>query len=96
MKTYKYEGEAQLIPIEQIHPSRMTGRKEPKLPRLQKARDELAAGVVIHPIALFNYNGEFLLAHGMHRYTAAKEAGLTHVPCVFWTSAWAINRDDWY
>jgi len=28
----------------------------------------------------------------MHRYVAAKEAGLTHLPCVFWESAWASTR----
>jgi ParB-like chromosome segregation protein Spo0J len=95
MHTYRYEGTATLIPIGLIHPSKMSGRKEPKLPRLQKARDELAAGMTIAPIAIFDHDGEYLLADGMHRYTAAKEAGLTHLPCVFWTSAWPINRDDW-
>jgi ParB-like chromosome segregation protein Spo0J len=95
VKTYPYRGEATLIPIAQIHPSRMTSRKEPKLPRLQKAREELASGAAIRPVAVFHHNGEYLLADGMHRYVAAKEAGLTHLPCVFWQSAWGINRDEW-
>jgi ParB-like chromosome segregation protein Spo0J len=95
MRTYNYPGDTMLIPIEQIHPSKMTGRKEPKLPRLEKAREELASGGAIAPIALFCHNGEYLLADGMHRYTAAKEAGLTHLPCVLWESAWSINREEW-
>lgn len=95
MKTYTHTGPAALIPIEKIRPSRMTGRKEPKLPRLQKARDELASGVPIAPVAVFHYNGEYLLADGMHRYTAAREAGLTHLPCEFWEPAWGVNRDEW-
>lgn len=70
MKTYHYRGEATLIPIEQIRPSKMTGRKEPKLPRLQKACEELASGAAIEPVAVFDHNGEYLLADGMHRYTA--------------------------
>jgi ParB-like chromosome segregation protein Spo0J len=84
-----------LIAIEQIHPSKMTGRKEPKLPRLQKARDELVAGIEIAPVAVFDHEGEYLLADGMHRYIAAKEKGLTHLPCVFWDSVRALNRDEW-
>lgn len=95
MKTYCYRGEATLLPIEQIHPSKMTGRKDPKLPRLEKAREELASGAPIAPIALFRHGGEYLLADGMHRYTAAKEAGLTHLPCVFWESAWSNDRKEW-
>jgi ParB-like chromosome segregation protein Spo0J len=95
VKTYHYRGEATLIPIEQIRPSKMTGRKEPKLPRLQKACEELASGAAIEPVAVFDHNGEYLLADGMHRYTAAKEAALTHLPCVFWESVWSINRDEW-
>lgn len=95
MKTYRYKGEAVLLPIGELRPSRMTGRKDPKLPRLQAARDELAAGAVIAPVAVFHHNGEYLLADGMHRYTAAKEAGLTHLPCVFTEAAWGINRDEW-
>ena len=73
----------------------MTGRKDPKLPRLEKAREELASGDEIAPIALFPHDGEYLLADGMHRYTAALEAGLTHLPCVFWESVRGINRTDW-
>jgi ParB-like chromosome segregation protein Spo0J len=96
VKTYRYVGDAQLILIEQIRPSKMTGRREPKLPRLENARDELASGAAIAPISLFEHNGEYLLADGMHRYTAAREAGLTHLPCVFWDSVGPINRDDWY
>lgn len=95
MKTYRYVGDAQLIPIEQIHPSKMSGRKEPKLPRLEKARGELASGAAIAPIAIFDHNGEYLLADGMHRYTAALEAGLTHLPCEFWEPAWPISREEW-
>ena len=49
MKTYHYHGEATLVPIGQIHPTKMTGRKEPKLPRLEKAREELASGAAIAP-----------------------------------------------
>jgi ParB-like chromosome segregation protein Spo0J len=77
MKTHHYEGEATLIPIEQILPSKMTGRMDPKLPRLDKAREELASGTAIARVALFRHDGEYLLADGMHRYTAAMEAGLT-------------------
>jgi ParB-like chromosome segregation protein Spo0J len=95
VKTYPHTGQATLLPIEQIRPSKMTGRKEPKLPRLQKAREELASGATIAPVALFHYNGEYLLADGMHRYTVANEAKLTHLPCVFWEPAWGINRDEW-
>lgn len=95
MKTYSYVGEATLVPIEQIHPSKMTGRKDPKLPRLAKARNELASGAAIAPIAVFLHDGQYLLADGMHRYTAAKEAGLTHLPCVFWEAAWSINPEEW-
>jgi hypothetical protein len=95
MKTYHYRGEATLVPIERIHPSKMTGRKDPKLPRLERAREELASGDAIAPIALFRHNGEYLLADGMHHYTAAQEAGLTHLPCVFWESVWSINRGEW-
>jgi ParB-like chromosome segregation protein Spo0J len=95
VKTYSYEGEAELIAIEHIRPSRMLGRKEPKLPRLKRAREELAAGAVLAPVAVFRHNGEYLLADGMHRYTVAKEAGLTHLPCVFWDPAWSINRGEW-
>lgn len=95
MRTYPCTEDATLIPVGQIHPSKMSGRKEPTLPRLQKTREELKAGAAIGPIALFRHNGEYLLADGMHRYTAAKEAGLTHLPCVFWESVWEINRDDW-
>jgi ParB-like chromosome segregation protein Spo0J len=96
VRTYSYSGKALLIPIEQIHPSKMNGRKEPKLPRLETARRDLALGVEIAPVAVFDFNGEYLLADGMHRYMAAREAGLTHLPCVFWESAWSIIRDDWY
>lgn len=95
LKTYSCTEHATLIPVEKIHPSKMSGRKEPKLPRLQKAREELMSGAKIGPIALFDHNGEYLLADGMHRYTAAKEAGLTHLPCVFWDSVWGVNRDEW-
>lgn len=87
-------GEATLVPIDQIHPSKMMGREEPKLPRLQKAREELASGAAIAPVAVFYHYGEYLLADGMHRYTAAKEMGLTHLPCVFWESAWTISREE--
>jgi ParB-like chromosome segregation protein Spo0J len=92
MTTYIYEGEAQLIPIQSIRPVKLVKRG---LPRLQEIRDLMAAGKPLPPIALFNREGELLLADGMHRYTAALEAGLTHVPCVFWESVWPINRDDW-
>lgn len=95
MRTYRYQGEATVIPIEEIRPSKMTGRKEPKLPRLDKAREELASDAVIAPVAVFHHGGEYLLADGMHRYTAAIEAGLTHLPCVFWEPVWGINRDEW-
>jgi len=95
MKTYHYRGEATLVPIEQIHPTKMTGRKDPKLPRLEKAREELASGSAIAPIALFRHDGEYLLADGMHRYAAALEAGLTHLRCVFCESAWNIHRGEW-
>lgn len=95
VKTYPCMEQATLIPFEKIHPSKMSGRKEPKLPRLKKAREELISGAAISPIALFHHNGEYLLADGMHRYTAAKEAGLTHLPCVFWESVRDINRDEW-
>lgn len=65
------------------------------LPRLEDRRAEMMAGVPLPPVALFNHEGELLLADGMHRYTVAKEMGLTHLPCVFWTSAWPIDRKDW-
>jgi ParB-like chromosome segregation protein Spo0J len=95
MKTYRYSGDAQLIPIGLIHPSNMTGRGGPKLPRLQQVRDKLASDAELHPVAIFIHEGEYLLADGMHRYTAAKEAGMTHLPCVVWEPAWEINRGDW-
>jgi ParB-like nuclease domain len=95
MKTYHYRGEATLVPIERIHPSKMIGRKDPKQPRLEGAREELASGDAIEPIALFRHDGEYLLADGMHRYMAALEAALTHLPCAFWESAWSINRGEW-
>jgi ParB-like chromosome segregation protein Spo0J len=92
MTTYIYEGEAQLIPIQRIRPVKLIKRG---LPRLQEKRDLMAAGRPLPPLALFDHEGELLLADGMHRYTVAKEMGFTHLPCVFWTSAWPIDRNDW-
>jgi hypothetical protein len=93
MKTYPYTGAATLIPIEQIYPVKLTKRG---LPRLQRARDAFASGTTLEPIAVFNLQGRLLLADGMHRYTVAKELGLTHLPCVFWDSeAYTLNLDDY-
>jgi hypothetical protein len=44
--------------MEQIHGSKTTGRKEPKIPRLRKAREQLASGVAIEPVAVFRHDDE--------------------------------------
>jgi ParB-like chromosome segregation protein Spo0J len=93
VKTYPCNAKATLISIEQIRPVKLTNRG---LPRLQGARDDLASGRALDPVAVFDYQGRYLLADGMHRYTAAKEMGLTHLPCVFWpTEEYNLNLEDY-
>jgi ParB-like chromosome segregation protein Spo0J len=90
MSTYTHRGEVDaLIPIEDIKAPNMRQRG---LPRIDTIRELIQNGTPLPAVGVYNMNGQLYLTAGAHRHAAAKELGLTHLPCVYWN--WLITDID--